>query len=171
MCGSKKKVTLTPFISSRLQHAKNIVQRKKHAHNQLLAIDYSIVSSIPPLLPVRRYGLLVHFSITTRLVRHVLGLRVGLALVGCGKRLPRRPAPDDDGRAVGAVVASLPSPQALLAARRRVTLERLVHQDLLPPALFAAEPLVASVMFANGSISRRYFFPIAEILMYGTYCC
>jgi hypothetical protein len=81
-------------------------------------------------------------------VRHALGLHVGLALaiVGYGKRLPRRPAPDDNGSAVVAVVASLPSPQALLAARQRVAHARLVHQDLLPPALLAAEPLVASVM-------------------------
>jgi hypothetical protein len=72
--------------------------------------------------------------------------------LGYGKCLPRRrPAPD--GRGVGAVVAGLhlPSPlQLLLAHRRRhLPLARLVHQDLLPPALLAAEPLVASARTAD----------------------
>jgi hypothetical protein len=44
------------------------------------------------------------------------------------------------------VVAGLRSPLQLLVAhhRRRLALARLVHQDLLPPALLAAEPLVTS---------------------------
>uniref|UniRef100_A0A0A9GMJ0 Uncharacterized protein n=1 Tax=Arundo donax TaxID=35708 RepID=A0A0A9GMJ0_ARUDO len=69
--------------------------------------------------------------------------RLAWIALGYGKRLPRRPA--TDGRVVGAVVASLPSPLALLADHRRLALARLVHQDLLPPALLAAEPLVAPI--------------------------
>jgi hypothetical protein len=66
-----------------------------------------------------------------------------LSHLGYGKCLPRRrPAPV--GRAVGAVVVSLASPLPLLAAHRRLALARLVHQDLLPPALLAAEALVSS---------------------------
>lgn len=42
------------------------------------------------------------------------------------------------------MVVSLASPLPLLAARR-LALARLVHQDLLPPALLAAEALVSSI--------------------------
>lgn len=65
---------------------------------------------------------------------------------------------------MGAVVAGLPVPpplQLLLACRRRrLPLARLVHQDLLPPALLAAEPLVASI---HVHVLVRAELPLAEV--------
>jgi len=57
---------------------------------------------------------------------------------------------------VGAVVVSLASPLPLLAPRhRRLSLARLVHQDLLRPALLAAEALVSPARTGRCVIKRR----------------